>query len=66
MKYSDKQIKTEEAGASEKGEQSFTFPHGPQPVVIKAKNIVEATKKFEELTKPEKSSEKIINKTNEE
>jgi len=51
MKYNDKEMKTEEAGKSENGEQSFTFPHGPQPVVIKAKNLVEATKKFEEIIK---------------
>lgn len=47
MKQSDKEMKT--AGASETGEQSFTFPHNPHPVVVKAKSIDEATQKFEEI-----------------
>ena len=51
MKQSDKAMKTEEAENSENGEQSFTFPHTPQPVVIKAKNIAEATTKFEDFIK---------------
>lgn len=52
-------MKPGQAAKNESGEQSFTFPHGPQPVVIIAKNIAEATEKFEEITKAEKSSGKI-------
>ncbi len=50
MKIDDKQIKTAETVGTEKGEQTYTFPHTPQPIVIKAKTLAEAEKKFEEIT----------------
>ena len=50
MKIEDKQIKTAETVGTEKGETTFTFPHSPQPIVIKAKSIAEAEKKFEEIS----------------
>lgn len=52
MKQEDKQIKTADVAGTENGEQTFTFPHQPQPLVIKAKTIAEAEKKFEEITSP--------------
>lgn len=50
MKIDDKQIKTAETVGTEKGEQTYTFPHTPQPIVIKAKTLAEAEKKFEDIT----------------
>lgn len=55
MKYNDKQIKTEKAGADEKGQDTFMFPHGSKPLVIKAKDLVEATEKFEKITSEDKN-----------
>lgn len=48
MQQRDKQIKT--GGAADTGKQIFTFPGHPQPIVIEAKSLEEATKKFEEIT----------------
>lgn len=30
-------------------EHDFMFPHSPNPITVRAKNIEEATKKFEEI-----------------
>lgn len=49
MKQQNKQIDT--LGASESGEQTFTFPHTPHPIVVKAKNIKEAEEKFKLIIK---------------
>ena len=57
MKIDDKQIKTAETVGTEKGETTFTFPHSPQPIVIKAKSIAEAEKKFEDIIKQPNSQE---------
>lgn len=50
MQQEDKQIKTADIAETKKGEQTFTFPHNPHPLVIKAKSIAEAQTKFEEIT----------------
>lgn len=36
-----------ESGQAE--EHDFMFPHSPTPITVRAKNIEEATKKFEEI-----------------
>ena len=56
MDYPNKQIDTGTAAARKpksstavNSEQSFTFPHSPSPIVVTAKDIHEAEKKFKAI-----------------
>lgn len=37
-------------------EETFMFPHSPTPVVVQAKDIVEAQEKFEAIIKSNKNN----------
>lgn len=49
IKYKDKEMKTSGDFEGDKGEVEFMFPHNPNPVTIRAKNIEEATEKFNKI-----------------
>lgn len=57
MEYPNKQVSTAKAGRAPKGaaldvqESEFTFPHYPNPIVVRAKDIVEAEEKFKKIIK---------------
>lgn len=54
---SNKQINTKEVREKQDELETFSFPHYPHPISIKAKNIEEATAEFHKIINNNKKAE---------